>query len=189
MSASEHLPDMIIGVLVAVGLLIFIAMIVKPLFNSDKEAKALINEMEGKIKALDEGQSNTFGMTGVDGWILLGWNRQVPTNEKPQFCFDKNCICLCKGPKCEENLCREIDRSVEVKSSGYVNSNVITIAGEFSSNCLIFDKPLNPVTITKTKSNVLISTNYETVDSIPAITSCPASKIPDWKPTVNPTQR
>src|SRR3989344_7846195 len=131
-----------------------------------KNAKALIEDISGKIDLLKDGESNTFFMRGVEGWVLFGWNKATPMvlegetiglNKKPQKCFDQNCLCLCEGTidKCQERgYCRNVDRSLEFNSSGYFEGNGAMNAGAFYFNCLIFDQPLNALEVVKTNSSV-----------------------------------
>lgn len=93
-----------------------------------KNAQAFVDDLAAKIDLLGEGENNTFALRGVSGWVLTGWNKEVPIalegqiiNQtlKPQKCFENSCICLCleSVSKCQESgYCKNIDRNVNVSS-------------------------------------------------------------------------
>ena len=82
-----------------------------------KNAKTFIEGLNAKIENLDDGESNTFALRGVQDWVLVGWNASDKT--RPEKCFLNSCLCLCKDSvaNCQENgYCRAVDRNVSVKS-------------------------------------------------------------------------
>lgn len=112
-------------VLSIIGLVIIVSFIYFPLkyffINpGDEDAEKLLEEVVGKINALEVGESNEFLFRGTDGWYLTGWNREDAG--RPDKCFLNNCLCICynsaDSESCQNNgFCRDIDREVEVKSN------------------------------------------------------------------------
>ncbi len=65
--------------------------------SSDVEsAKTTMNVIEGKIRALREGEKNSFFVRGVNAadWYLFGWGKF--DSGRPDRCYFENCVCLCK---------------------------------------------------------------------------------------------
>ena len=166
-----------------------------------KNAQAFVDGLSSKIENLGDGESNTFALRGVDGWVLVAWNKNVLITEddklisadlKPQKCFDKNCLCLCEKEinKCQENgYCRAMDRNVSVFSSGSVNylyagapGGATRVQGSFSASCIYFKEKglLTPILVSKNKKlinikldyGMLISENPNDHVNIP-VSSCP----------------
>ena len=90
--------------------------------NEEENAKNFINILEAKINNLKDGEIGRFTMTGVEGWFLTGWG-SADLN-RPDKCFFKSCICVCKGGK------RDI-------SSKNINSEKSRLCQDtsFSDNC------------------------------------------------------
>ena len=174
-----------------------------------KNAQAFVDGLSSKIENLGDGESNTFALRGVEGWVLVGWNKSVPIAEddklisadlKPQKCFDKNCLCLCeeKITNCQENgYCRAMDRNVKVENAyGAIDKSWSLII-----NCYFFnDESLVSLNVRKNSNEILIGNTpvYASYmdDFFPILKqsdsfSCPKHIIgnPLYKPTVNPTQK
>ena len=182
---AQLTPEVLKSVLAVIGIviLIFFAIKLYGLFvNQDtKNAKAFIEGLSSKIGNLNDGQNNTFALQGVAGWVLVGWGKEIPLDKKPEKCFDKNCLCLCKDGAdnivCQQNgYCREIDRNVSVPSNftslvsisgGY---NVRKVAfGTIFGGCYIMPEKsiLIPFTVSKTSSNILITAPTQQVRDYP----------------------
>jgi len=101
----DHIGDIIIGVLCLLLIIFAIVIVYRVLTNQeDANAKRALDGIEGKINALEDGQSNTFLIQGfkgaapdnlADSWFFAGWSK-IEQN-KPEMCFFDSCICICKG--------------------------------------------------------------------------------------------
>jgi len=116
--------------------------------NQDmKNAKEFIESLSSKAEALEDGEGNTFALPGITGWVLVGWNKG--STDKPEKCFDQNCLCLCNGAgdaiTCQKNgYCRNVDRSVSVSSIGeadFIGDDASTF-GKFSAQCVFLEDDL-----------------------------------------------
>jgi len=154
-----------------------------------KNAKVFIEDLNSKIDNLEIGENNTFALRGIKDWVLVGWNKSVPiadegkiisSNLKPQKCFDKNCLCLCKDEiaNCQDvGYCREVDRDVSVKSEGYVDFTQIDYyststeriegRGIFEANCIFFNSSaLYSIDVFKQQKIINIFLRYSTLDTL-----------------------
>jgi len=174
-----------IGAVIAIIGIVILAMLGVKLYNllvdqDMKNAKSFINGLNAKIENLGDGNDNTFDLQGVQGWVLVGWNKNVPIvddgevidkDKKPQKCFDKSCLCLCEKEvaNCGVNgYCREIDRSISVFSSGELEYNLYgqTVSEKFSADCLFFDRSnLMEILVEKNKDIIKISHDYGLLNS------------------------
>lgn len=99
-------------------------------FGSQEEraAKERLNALVEKIDGLEEGKDLSLQVQGVLGskekdkeWYLMGWGKNDGEKEgKPDRCFGKGCLCVCKGTidffgiislSCnnKEIICKEVD--------------------------------------------------------------------------------
>ena len=68
--------------------------------NQEAEnAKTTLNTIISKIEILAEpkGKFTIQGFQKSNTWFLLSWNKNDPTNTKPEKCFLNSCLCLCKS--------------------------------------------------------------------------------------------
>jgi len=148
--------------------------------SDEKNAKAFVDSLTAKIENLKDGESNTFALQGVENWTLVAWNKDISVgeNEKPEKCFDKNCLCLCENIKnCQENgICRDLDSKISVNSIGFfdvyeeyfesrIDKESVTDGGKFSASCLVIDKGLNPINVIKESEEVKILLDYGDVSN------------------------
>jgi len=138
-----------------------------------KNAKVFIEDLNSKIDNLEIGENNTFALRGIKDWVLVGWNKSVPIADegkiissdlKPQKCFDKNCLCLCKDEiaNCQDvGYCREVDRSVAVLSkleySSYRRENA---AGILTAYCVPGVNKLMGFFVEKKQNSILVYYDY-----------------------------
>ena len=111
----------VMGIIIAViGLAIFFAG-VYGIYQVNKSqtaenARKTLDSIMGKIELLEDGENNTFiirGVTSAKDWYLVGWSKEEGRLQgKPDKCFDKSCICVCKGvDECQENgFCRDVEK-------------------------------------------------------------------------------
>ncbi len=138
-----------------------------------KNAQAFIDDLAGKIDLLENEENNTFVLRGVSGWILTGWNKEIPIalegeiigkDRKPQKCFENNCICLCESvEKCQEvGYCKTIDRDVKIISQlEYTAGNdegVYTV--RIVSSCIPQNNQLMEFFVGKKSNTISISHDY-----------------------------
>lgn len=134
-----------------------------------KNAQAFVDGLSSKIENLGDGESNTFALRGVDGWVLVAWNKNVLITEddklisadlKPQKCFDKNCLCLCEKEinKCQENgYCRAMDRNVTAVGN-YSYSFAGSVSAWVLASCYVMpSQSLVPFTVSKSMSGIVIN--------------------------------
>jgi hypothetical protein len=92
---KENVPGIIIAV---IGLAIIVAAVwlsISAYRNQDTEsAKAIINNIDGKISLIEEGQPAKVVIKGVKDWNLIGWSKN--DLNRPDKCYFKSCICICK---------------------------------------------------------------------------------------------
>ncbi len=116
-----------LSLIIAVGgiaLLIYAGVLLSSLYLTDenKNAQATLDYLEGKIKALEDGQKGEFLIQGfkTEGkWYLVGFSKD---ENRPDKCFLNSCLCICKGSgdkeSCQINgFCREVDKENVLASS------------------------------------------------------------------------
>ncbi len=97
-----------LGMFIAVIGLIFLGFIAWKLYsytvNQDSEnAKDSLTALMARVDALEDGQSNSFLIRGVEGWQLTGWSRNTP--DTPSKCALESCVCIC--PTASSSSCQE----------------------------------------------------------------------------------
>jgi hypothetical protein len=111
-------------IIVFAGILIFVLAIwvgVSKIGLDEEEgiAKTGIEKIEGKINSISPGQQTEVSIQGVNSWFLTGWSGSP--NPRPEKCFFKSCVCICKEVSKEscdnQGFCREVD-TPEVKITG-----------------------------------------------------------------------
>lgn len=91
-----------LGVLIAVigiGLLIFGAVKIWSVgFNQEAgNAKSVMNSLEAKINLINAGESGNIllqGFEGAENWYIFGFDKS--NSLRPDKCFFKSCICICR---------------------------------------------------------------------------------------------
>lgn len=141
-----------------------------------KNAQAFVNDLSGKIETLNNGESNTFLLRGIENWALVGWNKDVPiakegevigTNRKPQKCFDRGCLCLCKesAVNCQtQSYCRAIDRNISIIATFNVPDDGADLSAidnpwkRANSSCYLMPEISNLITfnISKKQNQIII---------------------------------
>lgn len=140
-----------------------------------KNAQAFIDDFVGKIKTLNDGESNSFALRGVEGWILVAWNKENPIalegevigkDSKPQKCFDKdNCLCICENSieNCQDvGYCRAVDGAIKIISKlEYTAGNDEGVyTARINSSCIPQNNQLMEFFVDKKSNNILISHDY-----------------------------
>lgn len=133
-------------IIVAVGLFLlaygFYKLYESSVNNEAKNAQLTLDNLMGKIEALEDGQSNDFLIQGFSmkapTWSFIGFSKD---EDRPEKCFLNSCLCICKGydkSACETNgFCREIQ-----------TKNVQTIASMFKGGPAFINwagKPTKPI--------------------------------------------
>lgn len=87
------LAALVIALLIGGGYAVF-----KVLANDENQkAQRVLDNVEGKINALEEGEEGKFliqGFKGAESWYLVAWNKD--DEGRPDKCFFENCMCVCK---------------------------------------------------------------------------------------------
>jgi len=87
----------VLSLLVAVMgiiLLIFVSVSIYNSFESqeEKNARAFLDGLMGKIDNLEDGETGVFPMRGVEERYLVGWTSE---DDRPDKCFFESCLCVC----------------------------------------------------------------------------------------------
>jgi len=60
-----------------------------------EQARATLDDIVSNIEDIDDGEERIHLVQSVDGWQLLAYDFNS-SNPSPKYCFDSNCICICK---------------------------------------------------------------------------------------------
>lgn len=175
----------VLGTLLVVIAAVFIGIFAKNLYESysqqnENNAQAFINSLSAKIENLEDGQDNTFALVGINGWVLVGWNKDVPIakgneiigkDRKPQKCFDKSCLCLCETniANCQQvGYCRNFDRNIQTESKlNYLKTTWSGAVPQSSdewvnvdSSCINHIAQLMAISVDKKPDKIIVSYDY-----------------------------
>ena len=159
---------------IGIGLLVFaVVKLYGVTVNQEEEnAKNTLNVIGGKIKNLNDGETGKYPIQGIEGMFLTGWSGD--NKERPDKCFLKSCICVCKGDvenyyfnsleiskKCQEKgFCRDIDKG-QLSISSIIKAYEVGIEElkreEKLVNYITFPKNLIEIEIKKEKDLLSIS--------------------------------
>ena len=96
-------PNFITLVIGVIGLLLVFggAYLFYKNVTADQEiesAKSTLNTIIEKIEFMKQGQGKFTiqGFKNSENWFLMAWNKNDPTDTKPEKCFLNSCLCLCK---------------------------------------------------------------------------------------------
>src|SRR3989344_7374506 len=91
----DHVLSIIIGV-VSLSLLLLAAWYLMQAYTMTDYNKAVsvLDAIELKLKAVEDGETTRFPLQGPQGWYLQGWS--VTDAGRPERCYFKSCICICK---------------------------------------------------------------------------------------------
>ena len=92
----------VLAILVIVGLII-LGVQLYGLFkaNSDfQRAKALLNQLDAQIEAMEDGVQDKILVQGIKGWNIMAWTKE--DRIKPIQCKGESCLCVCKGETVDE---------------------------------------------------------------------------------------
>ncbi len=162
----------ILSTIVSVAGILLIGFLAVKLYNffisqDEKNAAQFLDSIQGKIEALQDNENNTFPIRGVEDWVLVAWDKSVASNDKPQKCFDKNCLCLCKKlpdkDTCQkEGICRFADEKISVSSKLREESSykrLLKIA-DYSATCAYTYDELMTVFISRDLNLVSLIVDY-----------------------------
>ena len=122
----------VLSLLVAVMgiiLLIFVSVSIYNSFESqeEKNARAFLDGLMGKIDNLEDGETGVFPMTWVEDYRMIGYDKSLPREEVPEKCFFESCICICKdGGDSSEYIKDECQSSGFCKDIGNKNLDVFS---------------------------------------------------------------
>ncbi len=135
--------------------------------QDEKNAGAFLDSLQAKIEALEENSDNNFALRGINDWVLVSWNNDVAPNDKPQKCFDKNCLCLCKNNPDKDNCQKEgLCRFTEYKTYVYsklreeISYNGVLKISDYSATCAYTYDELMSVFISRENLDTSITIDY-----------------------------
>ena len=118
--------------------------------QAEMNARRTIDSIEGRFDNLEEGQVGSMTIRRMNGWAIVGWDKDG--ERKPDKCYFKSCICMCKysGNErdkgnfidvCQANgYCRLFDNSMADVFSIY-NYEDITFASSQQQIFRFFSSP------------------------------------------------
>lgn len=87
-----------------------------------KNAQNTLDKISAKIGAIEDGKNTTLTMQGFSNsrsWRIVAWSKSDSVDMKPEPCYYKSCICICKASSytqegdledCKKNnLCKTFD--------------------------------------------------------------------------------
>jgi hypothetical protein len=116
-----NVVSVVIGLIVLLGFIFLGVKLYQFVSGVDeRNAKAFLDSIDGKIRAMtipndctetstDERcmVKNTFGVKGIDKWVLVSWSREIESDNKPSKCFDRDCLCVCPQEADLASVCQE----------------------------------------------------------------------------------
>lgn len=63
--------------------------------QDEKNAQVVIDTIEARVNAIEEGQVASIVVRGIPGWFVTGWGKNDA--RRPESCYFSSCICVCKG--------------------------------------------------------------------------------------------
>lgn len=169
------LPENVVSVAVFVVAVLVIAVPAYAVINvyfghqDEKNAQNLLDSLEGKINLLEEGQNNTFLIQGVDGWVLVGYNKEDPN--RPDKCFFESCFCACPvgdegrpytqeflSNSCQEGgFCRDVETRVDIFTNRTHLSNYAAPESSQINRCILMFPKIIPFYVEKRENYLQIS--------------------------------
>lgn len=186
---SDFFTTNFLGIVIAIiGIAVFVYAFGKLYeLNTNQEtekARTVLDSLNGKIEALPDYETGNVTLQGLKGWYLMGWSRD--DSRKPNRCYDKSCICICREPSsdsCQSNgICQRISQAnVLVRTAEFIG--VSTPEDSFSSkihrSCIPMLSQLFEVTLQKgiTSLNVTASGNAK-LDYADCLLYAPETQVP-----------
>ena len=115
-------------VIALIGISLFIIALYKiftnqPSTTEHENAESFLNEVVAKINSFPLDQTyplNIQGFEGADDWVLVGYSKSVPPDDKPQVCFTDTCICTCQSGICESDETTKCEL-IEIESIRFID--------------------------------------------------------------------
>lgn len=168
--SEDFTTGKLIALIVGILCLALIIILVKKSFDavSDQDsvnAKRIIEVLEKKAKALDNGQSAVFPLQGPCSnlesdekceWYLIGWNKE--TVGRPEKCYFDSCICICpayNNQTCQDKgFCRTFkDNSVSVFTNIKIDSK------DETAPFIVFKNPVLELTVSNKENLIEVSSD------------------------------
>lgn len=96
-TALKNFVSIIIAVIGIVAVVYGIVKLSSIFINQESaNAKNTLENIAGRLEALEAGQSSTFllqGFSGADNWVVSAWNNTQ--SGRPDKCYFKSCLCVC----------------------------------------------------------------------------------------------
>ncbi len=81
--------------------------------TEDTQAKALMEELDGVIKKMQEGKTEIIFVESPKNWFLMNYKKDLSPENKPTGCGRGECLCLCPTYTLKDCKKKEICRSYE----------------------------------------------------------------------------
>lgn len=158
----------VLGIVIAViGIVVFVYAFTRLYdYNVDQEkekAQSVLSSLIDKANALPEQVSSLTTIQGVDDWYLAGWSDSEVN--KPDRCYDKSCVCICKdspsSPSCQESVCLRVEQSsVFVRTDAFNYTSDGGFAQDTSTvhlRCIPLESRLHEVKVQRNASTLSIT--------------------------------
>jgi type II secretory pathway pseudopilin PulG len=122
----ELMGKTIIEVLVAIAVVVLLLYAGYVLFQTyfgnqqEEQAKGQLEEITDLIAEMELGQEEEIPILAPTGWNLVAFHKNqnfVDEFEKPFIMQGQDCLCICKGKKCE--ICRAVNKPFRMNSESF----------------------------------------------------------------------
>lgn len=149
-----NVTNLIIAALAAAVFFFFVFQVYTIYVGQESQsAKTLLETLDAKLNALEEGESSEFLVQGFEQkkseWVFAAWSKNEGESEgKPDKCFGSSCLCVCAlsanidefskvllGPSCQNGgFCKKLDsETILTKYSDGIETNSIRVPTSVSS--------------------------------------------------------
>jgi hypothetical protein len=119
-------------VLLAISYVVYNIYEIYAVGQEDANTKNFIEGIVTKIDKLEDGQSKSFIMRGVENKYLVGWNKL--DENRPDKCFFESCLCICPNAdsdSCQNlGICREFADGKDLDIQSFVSKVVFEVPSE-----------------------------------------------------------
>jgi hypothetical protein len=125
----ENVVSVIIVVIILVAFIFGAYKIYTVYRNQESEnAQTMANNLEGKVNALEYGQTGSFliqGFENSNSWDIVSWDAGDPTG--PDKCNYQSCICVCKSSTGRaSNSDKSVILSAPCQSNGFCRTFTVS---------------------------------------------------------------
>lgn len=159
----------IVLAILTIALLIFLAIALGRIIVGGVEgkqdferAKIVLGDIAATADKLEEGNSTTMDIQGIDGWYLISFDNDI--EGVPDECIGEGCICLCSGASpgsCVPNVgaCEKFNQGVDVFTLPFSRTSGSLVIGttSYSRECIVLSKGFVSVELVKSEERLEIS--------------------------------